>query len=60
MNETTLNAAFQDWWRESYGRPPGTHAVMTHIGFTMHILKLLELDDQGPRHDGRPDQAAES
>jgi len=43
MNQTTLEIAFKEWWEESYGRPPGTHAVMTHIAFAEHMLKLLEL-----------------
>lgn len=43
MNETTINAAFQEWFRESYGRPPGGHAVMTHTAFGVHLLQLLEL-----------------
>lgn len=43
MNETTIRAAFEEWWRDSYGRPPGTHAVMTHTAFATHLLKLLEL-----------------
>lgn len=48
MNQTTLEAAFKDWWEESYGRPPGTHAVMTHVSFAEHILKLMELVQDEP------------
>jgi hypothetical protein len=43
MNQTALEAAFKQWWEESYGRPAGTHAVMTHAGFAAYILKLLEI-----------------
>jgi len=43
MNQTSLEAAFQEWWESSYGRPPGTHAVMTHVSFAMHVLELMEL-----------------
>jgi hypothetical protein len=43
MNETTLEIAFEEWWRDSYGIPPGTHAVMTHVAFAAHMLTLLEL-----------------
>lgn len=43
MNELAIKAAFDAWWRDSYGVPPGTHAVMTHIAFTKYILELLEL-----------------
>ena len=42
MNQTTLEIAFKEWWEMSYERPPGTHAVMTHVAFAEHMLKLLE------------------
>lgn len=42
MNEATLEAAFKEWWEASYGRPPGTHAVMTHVSFAAYILALNE------------------
>jgi len=43
MNETSIRAAFDEWWRDSYGMPPGTHAVMTHVAFAAHLMALLEL-----------------
>jgi hypothetical protein len=43
MNETTIQAAFEEWFREEYGRPPGGPAVMTHVAFGVHLLQLLEL-----------------
>lgn len=43
MNETSLRAAFEEWWRDSYGVPPGPHAVMTHVAFAAHLLQLLEI-----------------
>jgi hypothetical protein len=43
MNEISIRAAFEDWWRDSYGRPPAPHAVMTHVAFAAHLLTLLEL-----------------
>ena len=43
MNSTSIEAAFREWWIDSYGVLPGTHAVMTHVAFTKHILELLEL-----------------
>lgn len=43
MNKLSLEVAFADWWEDSYGRPPGKHAVMTHVAFTEHVLTLLEL-----------------
>ncbi len=42
MNETAIRAAFEEWWRDSYGVPPGPHAVMTHVAFTAYLLQLLE------------------
>jgi hypothetical protein len=30
MNAISIEAAFRDWWEESYKRPPAPHAVMTH------------------------------
>jgi hypothetical protein len=43
MNEAAIKTAFEQWWRDSYGMPPRTHAVMTHIAFAEYILKLMEL-----------------
>jgi hypothetical protein len=53
MNNTSLVAAFEEWWMESYGRSPGVHAVMTHTAFAQHILSLLEHSPQQPE-DGSP------
>jgi hypothetical protein len=43
MNQESIEAAFKEWWEESYGRAPGTHAVMTHVGFAAYLLRLVEL-----------------
>lgn len=43
MNRESIAAAFEDWWRDSYGTPPGTHAKMTHVAFGEHLLQLVEL-----------------
>jgi hypothetical protein len=43
MNLETLQIAFKEWWEASYGRHPGTHAVMTHAAFAAYILELMEL-----------------
>jgi hypothetical protein len=43
VNETSIAAAFEDWWIDSYGRPPATHARMTHVAFAKHLLELVEL-----------------
>ena len=38
-----IEAAFRDWWFDSYNRPPNPQATMTHVAFANHILALLEL-----------------
>jgi hypothetical protein len=43
MNETSVKAAFQEWWLDSYKRPPSQLGAETHVAFAMHILKLMEL-----------------
>ena len=43
MDTTEIEAAFRDWWEESYKRPPATHAVMTHVAFAEHMLQVIEL-----------------
>ena len=43
MNEATIKAAFEEWWRDSYGVPPGNNAVMPHTAFAAHLLALMEL-----------------
>jgi hypothetical protein len=43
-----MEAAFRAWWQESYGLPPGPHAVMTHVAWGEHLLATrpsLELPD---------------
>ena len=46
MNEASVTAAFQDWWTESYKRPPAALGTQTHVAFAMHILKLMELTQE--------------
>ena len=43
MDTTEIEAAFRDWWEESYKRPPNAQAVMTHVAFAKHVLQLVEL-----------------
>ena len=43
MDPIKLEDVFKAWWAESYGRPPGTHAVMTHAAFAEYVLRLMEL-----------------
>ena len=33
-----MESAFRAWWQESYGLPPGPHAVMTHVAWGEHLL----------------------
>ena len=49
MNQTSLEAAFKEWWEASYGRPPGTHAVMTNAAFAADVLELMELMQDAER-----------
>ena len=67
MNEATLEIAFKEWWEASYGRPAGTHAVMTHVAFAAHMLTLLEFmqpceyivtSDEGTSYCALAEQAA--
>jgi len=43
LNQESIEAAFKEWWKDSYGRLPAPHAVMTHVAFGEHLLRLLEL-----------------
>ena len=43
MDTAQIEAAFRDWWIDSYNRPPNAQAVMTHVAFTEHMLRLMEL-----------------
>jgi hypothetical protein len=50
-----LEATFNQWWEASYGRPPGTHAVMTHAAFAQYILDNHERPSEPPcpLHEGK-------
>jgi hypothetical protein len=39
-----IEAAFRDWWEESYKRPPNAQAVMTHVAFAKHMLQLAVVE----------------
>ena len=46
MDDTKIDlieAAFHDWWLDSYKRPPTAQATMTHVAFAKHVLQLIEL-----------------
>jgi len=51
MNEASIAAAFEDWWIDSYGMPPGPHARMAHVAFAAHLLELVELMQQSQSRD---------
>lgn len=38
MDRIAVEQAFRKWWQESYGLPPGPHAVMTHVAWAEHVL----------------------
>jgi hypothetical protein len=42
MDDLIIQAAFRDWWIDSYNRPPNPQAVMTHVAFAEHILEQAE------------------
>ena len=42
QRDELINAAFSAWWQDSYGRPPGAHAAMTHVAFAKHVLEILK------------------
>ena len=43
MDTAHTEAAFRDWWIDSYNRPPNPQALMTHVAFAQHVLALAEL-----------------
>ena len=43
MDTAQIEAAFRDWWEESYKRPPNAQAVMTHVAFAAHVFQHMEL-----------------
>ena len=42
MDTAQTEAAFREWWFDSYNRPPNPQAVMTHVAFAQHVLALAE------------------
>ena len=43
MDAISIEAAFREWWEESYKRPPAPQAVMPHVAFAQPVLQLIEL-----------------
>jgi len=42
MDTPLIEAAFHDWWLDSYKRPPTAQALMTHVAFAEHMLDRVE------------------
>jgi hypothetical protein len=42
MDTAQTEAAFREWWIDSYNRPPNPQAVMTHVAFAQHVLAQVE------------------
>lgn len=43
MDTAQIEAAFRDWWIDSYKRPPTAQALMTHVAFAAYMFSLMEL-----------------
>ena len=43
MDTAQIEAAFRDWWTDSYNRPPNPQAVMTHVAFAAYMFSLMDL-----------------
>lgn len=43
-----LEVLFRTWWQQSYPTPPGTHALMTHMGWARFLLKQMQQEDRQP------------
>ena len=43
MDTPLIEAAFRDWWLDSYNRPPNAQAVMTHVAFAAYMFSLMDL-----------------
>ena len=40
MSDADLEVLFRSWWSASYSAaPPGTHALITHIGWARFLLE---------------------
>jgi hypothetical protein len=42
LRDQQIHELLTAWWTDSYGRPPGTHAVMTHVAFAQHVLENVK------------------
>jgi hypothetical protein len=39
LTDSQLEVLFKTWWQQSYPTPPGTHALITHIGWGRFLLE---------------------
>jgi hypothetical protein len=46
MTDTELEALFRDWW--PYPAPPGSHALMTHLGWGRFLLERGASQNDAP------------
>ena len=46
MNANEMEVLFRTWWQQSYPTPPGTHALMTHLGWGEFLLNQLQVNQQ--------------
>ena len=50
MTDQELEQLFREWW--PYPAPPGTHALLTHLGWARYLLRLME-QQQKQQEQGR-------
>lgn len=48
MTDNQLEVLFRSWWSQAgyTNAPPGTHALMTHLGWGRYLLEHLEQERQ--------------
>ena len=47
--DSELEVLFRTWWQQSYPTPPGTHALLTHIGWARFLLQQTVHQQQPER-----------
>lgn len=44
MTDTQIQAAFLDWWKDSFPMlPPNPRTIETHVAFASHIQAMADL-----------------
>lgn len=46
ITDIEIESLFRKWWAESYPTAPGTHALMTHLGWGRHLLEAIDKQQQ--------------